>query len=374
MQYTIAGYYIGSRAGWYPAFTDVQGYWKERTTNAHEKALSRIQSKISQTALNAAQAFAERKQTASLIAQSVRRMVSLALLIKKGKFDELYKKYGLPKPVRTRSGAYVIPRYRKKTEWTTTAFDDRGFPLDRPKRHKTETWTEINTRKKFSFGDMWLEFQYGWKPLLQDIYGGCEALARMHTGRYHGIRFEASARAVLDYTQSAYSFTVNGTTFGGQATCKIAETVRYVIEADEDNAVLQTLASTGVTNPALLAWELLPYSFVLDWFIPVGNYLQQLEYARGMSFMRGTKSINRSCVALVKQQTTGVLPDPDFKAGGSFGGDVNIVKTTKARLLLTEFPYAKFPTIQPKLGVERILSGIALLSQLISDRPGRKVR
>ena len=31
----------------------------------------------------------------------------------------------------------------------------------------------------------------------------------------------------------------------------------------------------SLDNPAVLAWEALPYSFVVDWFIPIGDYLNE---------------------------------------------------------------------------------------------------
>jgi hypothetical protein len=37
--------------------------------------------------------------------------------------------------------------------------------------------------------------------------------------------------------------------------------------------VTDLLAQTGFTNPANVIWELVPFSFVVDWFIRIGDYL-----------------------------------------------------------------------------------------------------
>jgi hypothetical protein len=55
----------------------------------------------------------------------------------------------------------------------------------------------------------------------------------------------------------------------------------YTFEAYEE---LSALRQMGLGNPASILWERLPYSFVIDWFIPIGNYLEligQVPYLRG---------------------------------------------------------------------------------------------
>lgn len=46
---------------------------------------------------------------------------------------------------------------------------------------------------------------------------------------------------------------------------------------------VNTPALAGLQDPLSVAWELLPYSFVLDWFIPVGNYLQARALPQAIS-------------------------------------------------------------------------------------------
>jgi hypothetical protein len=40
---------------------------------------------------------------------------------------------------------------------------------------------------------------------------------------------------------------------------------------------LATFASLGLTNPLELIWERIPYSFVVDWFLPIGGWLSTLD-------------------------------------------------------------------------------------------------
>jgi hypothetical protein len=43
----------------------------------------------------------------------------------------------------------------------------------------------------------------------------------------------------------------------------------------------------GLANPAALVWEALPLSFVFDWFVPVGNWLQGATAEAGLEHQFG---------------------------------------------------------------------------------------
>jgi hypothetical protein len=55
-------------------------------------------------------------------------------------------------------------------------------------------------------------------------------------------------------------------------------------------AELETL---GLLNPLSLAWELLPYSFVIDWFLPIGDYLAATTASAGMTWVNGWSRTER---------------------------------------------------------------------------------
>ena len=53
---------------------------------------------------------------------------------------------------------------------------------------------------------------------------------------------------------------------------------------------LAELSSVGLINPVELAWELLPYSFVVDWFLPIGPWISALTADVGFTFVTGGQS------------------------------------------------------------------------------------
>jgi hypothetical protein len=63
-------------------------------------------------------------------------------------------------------------------------------------------------------------------------------------------------------------------------------------EVHISNPNLYLANKLGFVNPAVIAWELVPFSFVVDWFVPVGNFLSQWTDFVGLSLQNGytTKS------------------------------------------------------------------------------------
>jgi hypothetical protein len=133
---------------------------------------------------------------------------------------------------------------------------------------------------------------YAFQPLVGDVYGVLDELnrrdlaspKRYKTGVSVQVREEYNRETLLWLAPSWYGeFEVNQTTRGFRS-------AKVRLDYYLDNPLLRTLAQLGITNPVSLAYELLPLSFVLDWFLPVGQYLDGLDAAAGMTFRGGSIS------------------------------------------------------------------------------------
>lgn len=130
------------------------------------------------------------------------------------------------------------------------------------------------TRIKSSnaLADNWLELQYGWKPLLSDIKSAAEMLAsQIEVPRVK--RYVATVSEKHDLTQPAF-----GVVFPDAKSSTSRRITAYIAS---DPATLPVLS--GILDPELVAWELVPFSFVVDWVIPVGDYLTALGFAHRLS-------------------------------------------------------------------------------------------
>lgn len=113
----------------------------------------------------------------------------------------------------------------------------------------------------------WLELQYGWLPLLNDVHEGANAFAALNN------RVRTSTVVVR---KSGRPFTWGGSSSPSNYQNQgIGRThVKLIYRMTED---ISTARSLGLLDPLTVAWELIPYSFVVDWFIPIGSYLENLN-------------------------------------------------------------------------------------------------
>lgn len=134
----------------------------------------------------------------------------------------------------------------------------------------------------------WLELQYGWKPLLSDIDSGARKLAKvLHDPRKSWkVATFASRERKVDNALTMLVGDVNDFPPGKQTVYETT-TVRAGVSFTISNEMLAHAASLGFTNPALVVWELVPLSFVVDWLIGVGDWLEDFTTFQGMQFQDG---------------------------------------------------------------------------------------
>lgn len=215
-------------------------------------------------------------------------------------------------------------------------------------------------RAKFYYkrkaSEIYLEGIFGWVPLMQDIYQAHEVLTRSIPVSFQKGRGQATSTGL-----------VNDSTFRGSvqlhAGCLAGLGVRL------DNPNLALLENLGLANPLSVAWDRVPYSFVINWFIPVGQMLNSLtdllgytvldpyytvywrKVASGSILVRDTGTPNwdyvwrhRHCERVGIVRTLGVppftLPKPALPRAD----------LTKALISMALFDQAREPTRPPRKG------------------------
>lgn len=131
--------------------------------------------------------------------------------------------------------------------------------------------TDLHKRPKGgTMSERWLEYAYGWSPLLSDLYNILDK-------GFGDIKFEVVSRKKELNENSVSPFWEGGGSPWRQVTGSLFElkTVSCKIKCKIPNTAVQPISNFGLDNPLELAWEALPYSFVIDWFIPIGDYLAQ---------------------------------------------------------------------------------------------------
>lgn len=210
--------------------------------------------------------------------------------------------------------------------------------------------TKGDITKKLS--NDFLMFQFGLRPLMSDIFGTLEILA----SKSYDVESYYTVRSQGKHTTTYKS---------GTKVITVKTKCRFVVDYNVDNKVLATLHSIGLVNPLEIAWEVLPWSFVVDWFLPIGAWVHALETNTGLTFKRGTKSTTiTSEYSQPYRKITNNLPGYPAGYGNSemIGRSVAVAEK-KVRVLLTQPPDLMFPSMKNPFSAYHLAEALALIRQ-----------
>lgn len=200
-------------------------------------------------------------------------------------------------------------------------------------------------------GNYWLEYQYGWRPLMMDIRGLID-LAQYQRRKclfLTAIRHTQRDRGLPGPQLSGtYGYQVDGRNTDG---CY----VRLDVAIQDERLYL--LDQLGLMNPFLLAWELTPYSFVLDWLIPIGNCLQALTASLGIYFRGGSMTTYTKVNLTMKH---GIFLDP---VGSLITARIESLATQ--RVVYNTMPLPRLYIKSPFTSLTRLSSALALALQAL---------
>lgn len=242
----------------------------------------------------------------------------------------------------------------------------KANPKDWLKVITTETGN-LARNKWCEIPNLWLELQYGWRPLLQDIYGAIHHLTR-------GSRYKVPYIRVKSHKQSLSSDVMpivldRGLWTGQEARVKYEDQQDVWVQLvyGVSNPALAELSSLGLLNPAEIVWEVTKYSFVVDWLVPVGNWLSALTADAGFTFISGSQSM-KSVRKVIGVTRYGAWPDKVVNLySTSYLGYPTLPKYSGS---FTEFQrtcYADTPVpglyVKNPLSAEHVANGLSLLVQ-----------
>lgn len=214
----------------------------------------------------------------------------------------------------------------------------------------------------------WLELQYGWKPLLSDIYGSCDALARRNKEDWR-VTAKGRSRMTKSWSRSIVPTPTSGFD-ASTCVCTVQYGAMTRIDALPSNELLISLSSLGVTNPLLVGWELVPFSFVFDWFLPVGEFLDSLDAMLGYGSAYTSTSFWREA----KWVDTGVSKNHanGWRTENSFVGTKEVRKLD--RTASSGVPLPSFPRIKDPRSLTHMANGLSLLAGFFGRQPVRYLR
>lgn len=194
--------------------------------------------------------FGEGRETVALLADSVRRLGKAYRFFQTGQFRRAAKELNLP-------------------------FD-------------------FVTRRSRTAASHWLEYSLGWMPILADAKGLLKLAEEGLLRADRGPRFSVRGKAQTDFSWSVTTDGQGASNLPGGRTVVTGQTVVVgragMLLEFKAGATGLTSVGLGTFDPLSAVWELIPFSFVFDYFVDVGSYLEQLSSLQDVTVKAGFES------------------------------------------------------------------------------------
>lgn len=236
----------------------------ENSSGSGAAQMAKARSKVSE--FNFGESLVEFNETANLVTSRLRDALSLFRNIKRGNWEALRKQgYQFSKDVRSVSDG----------------------------------------SKRLSKG--YLEAQFGWQPILSDIHSAIEAYGRTVSTKGDRVLKRSGNNRVREYVDPSNlsrgkfydpdQLLEANATYGGSVRSPVA----------------YELNRLGLANPALMAWNKLPFSFLVDWFLPISPILGSLTAGMGLRDVFGCITTRSTSTLLgISGPFSGVLAAQDY--------------------------------------------------------------
>lgn len=207
---------------------------------------------------------------------------------------------------------------------------------------------ELRTR---DISGRFLEMRYAWEPAIKDVFEAAKAFEEISNGP-RKIRFKSGIRRL-------HSGTWSTNWLSGPSQIEVGRS--YLVEMNEE---IEWSAQLGLTHPGNVLWERLPWSFVIDWFIPIGTYLSNLGIIPRLQARWLRTSFVRTRVA---GSHFNVSVSPDHRSAAPYP-DCDLEVFRLQRSPLGSPPSVPFPTIKVVGAVHgrRVANAIALAHQMFT--------
>lgn len=301
---------------------------------------------------------------------------SVHQIIHEGKFGTAFGSFGYPMPASQRSVleyralGKLYDQIRSSEVSLNTSIGEgretlkmmRDIAISARKATKSlrKLGKDLTLNPLQTVGGLYLGWSVGLSPLLND----CENI------RKHMANEDNDQVRCRPITARASSFDqINDVDWD----TTLSERLQYGLSWRLNNLHLFENWRLGLTARPTLVWELTTLSFVVDYFISIGKYLELLEASllnNGVEFVHGYQTFTTKRTEDIHIHHT--LPrDPNLGWTPSYTQvKIDAIQTTvqKARVVLNSFPSPPLPVVKIPKASGPLLNCAALLSQILTRR------
>lgn len=222
--------------------------------------------------------------------------------------------------------------------------------------------------------DTWLEGTYGWMPFIGDVLAATDLLASVRERRDILKDKGQHAFAMSEQSYDIERFVGSPTNYRpfyytGDSFTKTTQSVKYYGSVRTnpslaaENAFMSVLRALNIDRLGYAAWDAVPYSFVLDWWLPLGDAIDKRFSGPALLVNVATPW---AVIKTVVDHKRVIAPGLFQKGGSPSGGGTYYEKVTsveRKQCLLSDFD-----SVDNTTGMHgtRIPSGLALGHGLLS--------
>lgn len=287
------------------------------------RILAKLDDKIKGSSFNLGMTLGESRQTFHMIRNNILSIGGALIDVKHGRIAQAARRLGASTSVVNGYTRTHVNHYNLRTG------PDKLHVRDLSKR--------------------WLELQYGWMPLVNDIYEGGKLIEKItNQPRVDWIYAKVSNDRRGDASQSPSLY---------KCPYLIKDGRKIIYERREYLSVERQL---GLKDPLSIAWELMPWSFVIDWVIPIGTYLQ--------AYAAIPKLVGRHCLTKYSYGETSVFTPihPAFKGASGYVITKEVSRTVGTGAGAIPVPRPEFKQLDQVFTGIHIMNAIALVHSGLS--------
>lgn len=315
------------QGSWYPdvkSLLDVE-LWPAVPDHVRDRARNQLLQDLVDQQVNLANNLGELRSNATMMGSTLLRLVRAYRAFKRGEYWTVHRELRI-----------TMVRGRPR----------RG--RQRSMRYHRRNWREIRDhlgidgiRTIDTLRDQWLAYRFGWAPLMSDLWN-------LRSAVLSSLEEQKSELSVYRNVSEPRELRWENTNYSYRSDMVDGLQTKYWFRVDDET--IQGLNALGFQNPLSLAWELAPYSFVVDWFFGVSNFLSGLSAPLGLTCTRGYETY----------YTKGTIHVSD--------PDIDGMIPAKAKVFnFQRVPQSIFPRPTPRvrlgLDTNQVATSVALLSQ-----------
>jgi len=201
-------------------------------------------------------------------------------------------------------------------------------------------------RKNAAVSGTWLEYTFGWAPLLYDIRDSAKAISQLASRTPPNEKISSSAKFDAPVDESPGS--------GGAGDCTFDFSI---VTIDRTKAAYYGAINTSIDPVPSLGsafglrphdflptiWELIPYSFVADYFTNIGNIISCASFCERYLAWWGASTVSKRVATATNFQNTTLDTGPYYD---HLSGSINPGSMTRTR---EEFHRYVSPALVPSL-------------------------